>query len=327
MLDLARIERIRLSPRSRYQRVVAWIFLMLSYNFPRRTRIQFEGFDNVPDHPIIFAMNHTDRYNYWPLQYRLYRQKRRFTATWVKGKYYKSWWIGKFMEKTNNIPTVSRGYLIAEDFLSTLQRRPTNVEYAALRAWVDRGEVPAEGAIPDDILSRPRDMLGRTFDPENEDYQTALNALFRRMMSKFVSLNVDSFEKGLDLLVFPQGTRSIRLSKGHIGLGQIALKLKRTIVPVGCNGSDLCHPGASPWARGGRIVYRFGKPITYDDMAPFHIDTDYEPFTKAAETEHRDRFQGLVDVVMDRINGLLDERHQFSCTGESDGVIGANRFV
>ena len=42
----------------------------------------------MPDEPVIFAMNHTDRYNYVPFQYGLWQEKDRFTATWVKGKYY-----------------------------------------------------------------------------------------------------------------------------------------------------------------------------------------------------------------------------------------------
>ncbi|MFT7578826.1 MAG: 1-acyl-sn-glycerol-3-phosphate acyltransferase, partial [Myxococcota bacterium] len=108
---------------------------------------------------------------------------------------------------------------------------------------------------------------------------------------------------------------------------QIALKYGKTIVPVGCNGSDKCYPRSSPFAKGGHITYRFGAPITPEEMAPFATNASFEPFTAAAETAHRDAFQGLVDLVMDRINPLLDPEYQFSDTLESGGVGGADRFV
>jgi 1-acyl-sn-glycerol-3-phosphate acyltransferase len=297
-----------------------------NYELPPRVRIDLEGLENLPDEPVIFAMNHTDRYNYWPFQYALWRRRKRFTATWVKGKYYQSAFVGKFMELTNNIPTVSRGYLISRDFIDTMGRPPTDEEYVELRRVVEGDGAAAEG-VPTEILERPRDMLGRPFDPAAETYPQAVNALFRAMMKRFVELNLEAFEKGLDVLVFPQGTRSKRLPRGHIGLAQIALHSGRAIVPVGCSGSDLCYPTGSPIARRGHIVYRIGKPLTASEVDPFRTPEPFEPFTPEAEREHRERFQGLVDVVMDRINELVDEPYRRSEGGESDGTRGVSRFV
>jgi hypothetical protein len=270
-------------------------------------------------------MNHTDRYNYWPFQYRLWRPHQRFTATWVKGKYYQNAFVAKFMELTNNIPTVSRGYLISRDFLNTVGRLPSQHEYAALRALVESGATGALG-VPQEVLTEPRDMLGRPFDPARETWATALDQLFRTMMRRFVDLNAQAFDKGLDVLVFPQGTRSVRLSRGHVGLAQIALKLRKSIVPVGCSGCDKCYPSGSPVARKGKIVYRLGEPISYEEMARFHVP-DFEPFTPEAETAHRESFQGLVDLVMQRINDLVDEPYKWSDAQSSDGVQGTSRFV
>jgi hypothetical protein len=280
-------------------------------------------------------MNHTDRFNYWPFQYKLWRAHGRYTATWVKGKNYESPFTAKFMELTNNIPIVSRGYLITRDCLSTLGRVPDDREYEALRTAVDAAaHGDADGiealrrAVPAVLLDRPRDILGRFFDPAGESYPQAIDRLFREMMRRFVRLNEQAFEKGLDLLVFPQGTRSIRLSRGHGGLGQIALRFRRTIVPVGCNGSDRIYPGTSPVARGGRVVYRFGEPIRWDGAArPFQILEPFEPFTPEADAAHRERFQGLVDLVMDRINDLLDGPYRYGADRESDGTRGAARFL
>jgi len=326
MLDLPRMERIRLTARPRVQRVIAWSLLAPNYELPPRVRIDLEHVDRLPDHPVVFAMNHTDRYNYWPFQYKLWRQLSRFTATWVKGKYYQSSFVGKFMELTNNIPTVSRGYLISRDFLNTMERAPSDEEYQTLRAMVN-GEQADASQVPQEILQKPRDMLGRPFDPSKEAYAAAVDQLFRAMMRRFVELNAEAFDKDLDVLVFPQGTRSIRLSRGHGGLAQIALKFRRTIVPVGCSGSDVCYPGGSPVARRGHIVYRLGHPISYEAMAPFHPPRDFAPFTPEAEEEHRECFQGLVDLVMDRINDLVDEPYKFGDASSSGGVRSTARFV
>lgn len=336
MLDLNRLERIRLTADPIGQKAVAALLLAPNYLVPPRVKIDIEGFDNVPDEPVIYAMNHTDRYNYWPFQYKLWRQFGRFTSTWVKGKYYENEWLGKFMEMTNNIPTVSRGYLIARDFKAVCGRAPTAEEYRALRTAVDVAagvkEAPGDGVepagvVPRAILDRPRNVLGRRYSPGRESYMLYINELFGMMMQRFVEINEEAFGKGLDLLVFPQGTRSIRLSRGRIGLSQMALYLKTPVVPVGCSGSDKVYPGNSPVGRGGHIVYRMGEPLLYDEMSDFHIGEDFEPFTAEAENKHREKFQGYVDVVMDRINGLVDPKYQFAEDLASDGVDGSRRFL
>jgi hypothetical protein len=62
-------------------------------------------------------------------------------------------------------------------------------------------------------------------------------------------------------------------------------------------------------------------------LAEFHIDEPYEPFTAEAEDAYREKFQGSVDLVMNRINDLLDPRYQFSEDLESTGVRGTSRFM
>jgi 1-acyl-sn-glycerol-3-phosphate acyltransferase len=112
--------------------------------------------------------------------------------------------------------------------------------------------------------------------------------------------------------------RSIRLAKGHIGMAEMALYLEATIVPIGCNGSDRLYPGASPFAKGGRVVYRMGKPIPYEELSRFHISEKFKPFDPVDEKRHREKFQGLVDCVMDRIDGLLDPEYQ--CVDSEDAL-------
>ena len=332
MLDIPRMQRIRLSAHPRGQIAVALTILGPTYEIYPGVEIEFEGYEKLPDEPVIFVMNHTDRYNYFPFQYRLYREHSRFTATWVKGKYYENPLVGSFMEHTSNIPTVSRGYLITKDFLNVMGRRPEDAEYAALRNVLDAQDRPRAddvdtSALPRPIFERARNILGRPFAPRDESWAEAVDAVFRTMMRRFVELNRETFELGLSLLVFPEGTRTKRLSKGHPGVAQIALRQHKTIVPIGCNGSDKVHPGASPIPKAGRIVYRFGDPVRIDESSPFYIADPYEPFTAEAEARHGETFQALVDDLMLRIDGLLDPEYRAADAQQSDGVSGSDRFV
>jgi 1-acyl-sn-glycerol-3-phosphate acyltransferase len=323
-LDLALYDRIRLSGRPAFQRFIGNVFLRFDY---RKIEIAFEGLERVPRRPVIFAMNHTDNFNYWPLQWELYLRVPRYTATWVKGKNFEHPAVSAFMSYTNNIPVASRGYLITRDFVNVMRRRPAEDEYRALREHVEAGSASTH-AIPRAVLEQGRDMLGRRFDPKREGYAAALNALFRAMMKRFVALNAQAMDElGLDVLVFPQGTRSIRLSRGHIGIAQAALALGATVVPVGCNGSDLVYPGGSPITRPGRIVYRFGEAIPPSAWGALAPKEPFEPFSPEAEEKHRARFQAITDRIMDAIDGLLDERHRFTEDRASDGTRGSDRFL
>lgn len=333
MLDIHRLERIPLSRYPLAQKLIANIGLWPNFRLPPKVDIVFEYLERIPSGSVIYAMNHTDRYNYFPFQFQMWKTLDRFTATWVKGKYYENALLGKFMELTNNLPTVSRGYLITRDFVSALNRTPTHAEYTALRNWVDEtaqgqpSETPLLCAeISEKLLTGSRDVLGYAFDPDKESYPEYINSIFRIMMELFVSLNQRALDLGLDLLIFPQGTRSIRLVPGHIGLAEMALRFQATVVPVGCSGSDLVYPGASPFAKGGRIVYRFGEPIPYKDMAKFHLPEDFTPFNPQHEAQHKAKLQGFVDVVMERINELVDPQYQFGDAVEPVES-GSDRFI
>jgi 1-acyl-sn-glycerol-3-phosphate acyltransferase len=336
MLDIARLDRLKLYRRPFSQRFLGR-FLGVNYGWLPGIELTFEDQDRIPDGPVIFAMNHTDRYNYWPFQYALWQRLDRFTATWVKGKYYEGRFLARFMESMVQLPTVSRGYLITRDFLSVMKRTPTDQEYAMLRAGVDAravgdvGKLPDPPEIPEMLLRTARNPFGVAYEPSDADYADYICALFHAMMARFVELNRKAIDTGLDLLVFPQGTRSKRLLPGHIGIAQIALHLEVPIVPVGCNGSDRVYPGASPFAGRGRIVYRMGDPIFYEDLSSFHIDESYAPFSATAERDYARQFQGVAALVTDRIEPLLDPEYRraedvVECV-EEDVEQGTDRFV
>lgn len=333
MLDIARLERIRLERYPVMQRLTGSILLINRGLIPGFETV-VEHVDRLPPEPVIFAMNHTDRYNYFPFQLWLWRSLDRFTAVWVKGKYYENAFVGGFMEKTNQLPTISRGYIITKDFQAAVKRAPTDAEYETMRRWVDAvaagqgaGTEPPPDALPDALLGQPRDVLGHPFDPQKQDWASYIDSLFRSMMQRFVGLNEQAARVGLDILIFPQGTRSKRLLPGHVGIAQIALHLKLPIVPVGCNGCDVLYPGASPWAKRGRVVYRFGDPIRHDEISRMHIGEPFAPFTPDAEKKHHVKFQALSDLVTDRIEGLLDEPYRRAPDAGADASRGSGRFI
>lgn len=339
MLTLDVVDDMTISKKPWGQIAVAAGLLMPNYHFPpTRTEILLEGRRHLEiDEPVVFAMNHTDRYNYWPFQYRLWRDRGQYTTTWVKGKYFNNRLLRAFMLKTNNLAVPSRGYLITADATEVLDDRPDDSTYRILRDAIDADD-PDLGAIrrrADDqgvldeinaIVDTPRRMLGMDFEPPDDNYVEAMTTLFERMMEKFVELNEEALEMGLNILVFPEGTRSVRLGEGKPGLAQMALRMQTPVVPVGCNGSDRVYPGDAPLARGGRIVYRVGTPLMPDgELADFQIDDHFTPFTDHARRRHGEKFEAMTDLIMDRIDGLLDDRHRRD--DRTDRDTGTDRFV
>ena len=107
----------------------------------------------------------------------------------------------------------------------------------------------------------------------------------------------------------------------------MALHLQIPIVPVGCNGSDLVYPGASPVGRRGRIVYRIGKPIDHEALRDFHVAESYAPFSAEAERRYGDRFRGVSALVTDRIDRLLDPEYQRASQIDRPAGRSVERFV
>ncbi len=323
MIDLERLNKIHLKPKPRFQRLIATFGLLPNYNWPgRKTSIIFEGEDNVPRAGgCIFVMNHTDRYNYWPFQYMLWRKGLGFTAAWVKGKYYENPMMAWFMDAANNIPLPSKGYVLSKDFQLAMQRDPEKTEYETLKSYTD-GKIDADEAARQGGEGL-REFLARDWPAGN--YADDLENRFRAMMQRVLQITREGLAKGLSLLVFPQGTRSITLTRGHTGVAQVVLDTNAPVVPVGCNGSDHAYPGSSPFSVGGTIIYRIGKPLTVEgDLKPFRINEPFVPFTQSAEKHHQ-TFRKLTDLMMDRINELLDPRYQYAT--DAHLAKGSDRFL
>ena len=331
MLDLARLRRVKLHRRPLGQLVVGNLGLALDYRFPKRTEIVIEGAGNVPAGGGAFlAMNHTDRYNYWPFQYQMYRMGLPFTATWVKGKYYENNWVGAFMDSTNNIPMPSRGYVITTEFRKATGRPPSEQEYRVLRDLVD-GRRGVEDPLPSDAGAELAEFLSPGGNAKSaKEFLHGFDQLFDSMIREVVELNRSAIEDlELNVLVFPEGTRSPRLSRGHNGLAQIAQYLGAPILPVGCNGSDKLYPGNSPLSKGGRVVYRIGAPLRVDgpELAAFRVPRDVLPFTTEATRRHDAEYTAITQLVMSRIEELLDPEYKSAAEAPDTKARGAERFV
>lgn len=310
MLDLARLKRVQLSRTPYGHLVVANLFLRWNYLIPRTVTV-LEGLENLPQTPSILAMNHTDMFNYWPMQFAFYQRGLRFTATWVKGKYYHHPFVAFFLMSTNNIPLPSRGYLITNDLRRALGRKPTAEEYRVTRDAVNNLQGPVPPELGPDYLER----FERNWD---------------LMVGEVERLNRQAlFELDTNVLVFPEGTRSVRLSEGHTGVVEMAMHLKVPLVPIGCSGSDKVYPDTLPIARGGRILYRIGKPLQPDgpELAPYRIQEPYLPLSREAGARYGDRFRAVTDMLMDRINDLVDEPYRYAEDRRSLGVQGVDRFL
>lgn len=314
MVDEEHLTRLRLSRKPLGQRVVAWLFLGPNYFLPPRTRIVLEGIENIPsDRRVMFALNHTDRYNYWPFQFQMWWQgDLPYTTTWVKAKYYENKYLGWFFDQCNNIPLPSRGYLILQDARAVLGRKLQDEEYRLLRDLVDGdadGVRALNEATPDlrRVLTEPR----RDFDPSSGSYAEFVRRWNDRLMGLVERRTLESLkENDNNLIVFPQGTRSIRLLPGKPGLAQFAVRHQIDIVPVGSMGSEHVYPTANPWAKGGRCLYRIGKPLRFDsDLADCRIAEPYAPFTHAAE-KHRATFERVMDRVTHAIDDLLEPAYK-----------------
>lgn len=331
IVDETHIKNVRLYRRPLAQLAVAHLFLTPNYRLPPRVEIILEGLENLPrNRRVIFALNHTDRYNYWPFQYQMWRHgDLPFTTTWVKAKYYENPLLAWFFDQCNNIPLPSRGYLILKDAQRLLKRKLSDPEYRTLRDLVD-------GAGDDDTARRTatgdlRRLLTEAradFDPEHETYADYIHRWNDRVMGLVEQRTLEALgPNDNNVIVFPTGTRSLRMRPALPGLAQFALRHRVPIVPVGSMGSEICYPGSNPWAKGGRIVYRIGPALEHDGaLAPCQIDADYRPFTRDTMA-HADKIELASQIITEAIDALLDPPYKLDPHGGSDARSRAARLT
>lgn len=304
MVDLEYLKNIRLVSNPRSQKLVARLFLKPNYEIFRKLDIRFENIERIPrNENVIFAMNHTDRFNYWPFQYKLWRLKFPFTTVWVKGKYYRNAYLAKGLDLCNLIPVPSMGYLIEEFYKKRFGKMIDREEYRKIRDVID-------GKYED--LETYRKALAETAHLMGDSFVEFIRDLYEKIMARVADLSLYAlFEKGLSIIIFPEGTRGSHLGEGRTGIAQVALHTGKTIVPVGCNNSDAVYPGSSPVAKSGWITYRIGEPLTLDhQLKEFRISETFRLLSRESQQKYREQFEGATSVIMKAINAQLDERYR-----------------
>jgi len=305
MIDIERLERIRLVGKPLGQRIVGALLLTVNYRVFADVDIRIENIERIPgDETVIFAMNHTDRYNYWPFQWKLWRKKCfPFTTVWVKGKYYRNALLGKFFDWCNLIPVPSMGYLVEEFYRKRFKRRIEKEEYRVIKDLIDGKQRLSEALKK--LTPETAAMLKDNFVEHVRNYHESLMARVAELSCKAL------LEKNLNLIIFPEGTRSLKLGEGKTGLAQLALHTEKTVVPVGCNNSDLVYRGHLPFARSGRITYRVGEPLFFNgQLKDYRIREGFKLFSRESQHRYREQFEAVTRIVMDCINRNVDERYR-----------------
>ena len=105
-------------------------------------------------------------------------------------------------------------------------------------------------------------------------------------------------ENGNQLLIFPEGTRSVdgTLGKAQAGIGLIAYKTTASIVPVFLNGTQNVLPRGAKMVKPAKITVSFSKPL---DMERFRKDR--------ASKASREVYVEIGEEVMARIAELKDK--------------------
>lgn len=301
MVDLEYLNNINLVKIPQVQRFLGTFMLGPNYNIFQNVDIVMENIENIPPgENVIFAMNHTDRFNYWPFQYKLWRLKRyNWTTVWVKGKYYRNKWLGKGLDLCNLIPVPSMGYLIEEFYTQKFSRRIDRQLYRRVRDAIDGKDAGTDAHAA--AVAETRRLFG-------DDFIEFINDFYEKIMAKVAELtDFALFTQGLSLIIFPEGTRGTQLGEGKTGIAQVALHTGKKVVPVGCNNSDIVYPDSLPFARTGRIVYRIGKPLSIADrLGPYRIDAPFQLLSRESQQQYKEQFEGATRIIMASINELLD---------------------
>lgn len=305
MIDIERLERIRLVGKPLGQRIIGALLLTVNYRVFADVDIRIENIERIPkDETVIFAMNHTDRYNYWPFQWKLWRKKCfPFTTVWVKGKYYRNALLGKFLDWCNLIPVPSMGYLIEEFYRKRFKRRIEKEEYRVIKDLIDGKQRLSEAL---------KKLTPETAAMLKDDFVEHVRNYHEILMTRVAELSCKALlEKNLNLIIFPEGTRSLKLGEGKTGLAQLALHTEKAVVPVGCNNSDLVYRGHLPFARSGRITYRVGEPLSFNgQLKDYRIREGFKLFSRESQRRYREQFEAVTRIVMDCINRNVDERYR-----------------
>lgn len=278
-----------------------------------RTRLQVEGWEQVPSQPCLIATNSTQKQDFMALR-ACADLRGTPCVTVTKAKNYHHPLMAFALKRLGVVPLASKGYFILADAVATLGRRPTDAEYRALRDHIDKdGPMPAEFAA---LQRGPRLVVGHKFDPGVESWRGAVRRIYRESLQQTVRLAKTAVDAGSHVQMYPEGTVSTTLGVGRIGAVQLAIALGIPILPVGMSGCPEAFFGDSPMVRGGTITLRVGKLL--------HVPRDlvaasFEPFDPTHEAANRPALQGFTDMLMDQLETLVDPPYRRAPGGPGPG--------
>ena len=309
MIDIEYLNKIRLVSQPLGQKIVANCLLLPNYRIFAKVDIRIENAERIPrGESVIFAMNHTDRFNYWPFQYKLLKMREfPFATVWVKAKYYKNAFLAKGLDLCNLIPVPSMGYLIEEFYRKRFNHKMDKGLYRAVKDMID-GRLAEAG---------PQERAAvEAIQAMGEQFAEFIRGYYEEVMEKVAELSrIALCEKQLNMIIFPEGTRSVTLSEGRTGLAQLALHTEKRIVPVACNNSEEVYTGSLPFAKSGRITYRIGEPLSVQDrLKAFRIREPFRLLSRESQQRYREQFEGVTRIVMASIEGMLDEKYRRGCS-------------
>jgi long-chain acyl-CoA synthetase len=97
--------------------------------------------------------------------------------------------------------------------------------------------------------------------PRSRDFQASFNHAGRAL------------DRGYNVLIFPEGTRSAegKLERFRPGIGILVKQSHTAVLPIGLRGLGELKAGDRRWFRSGKIEVRIGKPIRF---APEATETE-----------------------------------------------------
>ncbi len=305
MIDIEYLKRITVVPQPFAHKVLANLLLWPNYHLFADVDIRIENIERIPtDESVIFAMNHTDRFNYWPFQYRLLRAKKfPFTTVWVKGKYYKNEMLARGLDICHLIPVPSMGYLIEEYYRKHFQTKMDRGLYRTVKDIIE-GKIAEFGPNERGALEAIQAM--------GDNFAQFVHEQYDGIMEKVAALSRSALlEKRLSVIIFPEGTRSVKLAEGRTGVAQLALSTEKKIVPVACNNSDEVYTGSLPFAKSGRITYRVGEPLSVQDkLKEYRIAEPFRLLSRESQKRYKEQFEGVTKIVMESIELMLDDKYR-----------------
>lgn len=288
------------------------------------TTIAVEGLERLPRDPVLITTNASHKYDFLPLRCFL-RRIGVPTVSVAKGKYFQQRTMAWALGQVGVVPIISRGYVIAADFVAVHGRRPDEREYRVMREHLDVGAPLPAWPVFDVLRGRPRSIIGFAFSPDVESWRTAVLRTYERCMMETIRLSKLAVAHGYHVHLYPEGTVSSRLGTGRRGAIQLARALGLAVLPVGISGCREVFRGpTSARYRGGRIVIRFGEPWAHADAA---LPSSYRPFDPGHERDCAPLLDEATTGLMQRIDALLEPAYRQSPSHVHDGTTGVGRFL